>query len=152
MVSDLPLVRGVGTVNLVNNQIDYTVKTSIDKNLATMLGRKDKYVGIPIRVYLKGDLLKPTYTVDWLKTLGRTVEKKKKQELLDSIFGKKKKKPAPAPAPAPQTQPAPAPAPQQTQPEAKPKTMEEIRRERKAREKEEKAKQTEDLLKGIFGR
>ena len=141
--SPLPLVRGEGMIDIVSNRIDYTLKTNIDKTLATQLDLKEEYVGIPLRVNLKGDLLDPSYQIDWQRAIGRLIEKTQKkkleEKLLDSLFGKDKK----ASEPAPSTQPQPAPG---TQP-APAKTPEELRRERKQREKEEK----KELLKGILG-
>lgn len=143
--SQLPLIRGTGMIDIVTNRINYTLKTNIDERLAGQLDLKKEYIGIPLRVNLTGDLLKPSYQIDWQRAIGRIIEKQQKKKLekklLDSLFGKKKKK---ATQPAPSAQPAPAPAPS-TKPTPT-KTPEQIRRERKKREKEEKKKLLKELL------
>jgi len=138
ILSELPRIRGKGAINLNNNTIDYTLKTSLEKSLVELVGIDKNLTGVPLRINIAGNLASPSYSVDWIRMFGRAIEKTQKKKLLDSLFGKKKKKstqPAPA-APAPNTQTAPA----------KPETREE-RKERKKREKKEKIN---NLLKGLF--
>ncbi len=135
--SALPLIRGSGTINLNNNTLDYTLKTSADKELVEVVGMDKKLTGVPLRINLTGNLTSPAYSIDWARIVGRVLEKTQKKKLLDSLFGKKKKKTKqPTTSPAPTTQTAPA----------KPETKEE-RKKRKKREKKEKIK---NLLKGLF--
>ena len=91
MYSDLPLIRGVGTVNLVNNRIDYTVKTSLDKKLVTMIGQNERYVGNPARIFLKGPLNNINYEVDWKKTLFRAAEKNTRKKHSNPFSVKRKR-------------------------------------------------------------
>jgi len=137
ITSALPVVRGKGSINLNNNTLDYTLKTSADKNLVDLVGLDKSLTGVPLRINLNGNLTSPSYRIDWLRIIGRIIEKKQKKKLLDSLFGKKKKKIPPSTTTAPATTQA-APA--------KPETREE-RKKRKKREKKEKIK---NLLKGLF--
>ncbi len=132
--SALPRVKGKGTINLNNNTIDYTLRTSLDKSIVELVGMRKELVGVPLRINLNGNLASPSYNVDWLRTIGRVLEKTQKKKLLDSLFGKKKKKSSTT-----------APATTQTAP-AKTETAAE-RKKRKKREKKEKIK---NLLKGLF--
>jgi len=135
--SALPLVRGKGSINIINNTLDYTVKTSTDKKLVELVGMDKSLVGVPLQININGNLSSPSYKIDWLRAVGRVIEKTQKKKLLDSILGKKKEKttdPGPiAPTNAPKT-------------ETKPETRE----ERKKREKQEKKEKVKNLLKGLF--
>jgi len=135
--SALPLVRGKGTINIVNNTIDYTVKTSTDKNLVELVGMDKSLVGVPLQINVNGNLASPSYNIDWLRAVGRAIEKTQKKKLLDSILGKKKKKKTSPESIAPTTAP-------------KVQTKQETRKERKKREKEEKKEKVKNLLKGLF--
>jgi len=131
--SALPVVKGEGSINLNNDTIDYTLRTSLDAKLVELVGMDKNLIGVPIQINLAGNLASPAYSVDWLRTVGRVIEKTQKKKILDSLFGKKKE---PSTAPAPATQTAPA----------KPET----RDERKKREKEEQKDKVKGLLKGLF--
>ena len=139
----VPLIRGVGSINLNNNTLDYNLKTSANQELISLIGLDKKLVGLPITARFYNDLANPSYSINWGKIIGRALEKsiikKKKDDLLKGLLGKKKKKPATNPTPV-------APAPTTQQAPAKPETREE-RKKRKKREKEEKIK---NLLKGFF--
>jgi len=132
--SALPRVRGKGSINIINNTLDYTLKTSVDKKLADLVGMDETLIGVPIPINFSGNIAKPSYAIDWGKILGRILEKTLKKKALDSLFGKKKKK---------SSKPvAPSAAPTQTKPET--------REERKKREKREKKEKIKNLLKGLF--
>jgi len=133
ITSALPRVRGKGSINLNNNTLDYTLKTSLDENLVNLVGIDKNLTGVPLRINLKGNLSSPAYSVDWLRMIGRALEKTQKKKLLDSLFGKKKKKSSTPPA-TNQTTPAQV----------------ETREERKKRKKREKKEKIENLLKGLF--
>lgn len=135
--SALPLVRGEGSINIINNTINYTVKTSTNKELVELVGMDKSLTGVPLRINVSGNLANPSYNIDWLRTVGRVLEKTQKKKLLDSLLGKKKKKTT-SPVPI-----APTTAPKvQTKPET--------REERKKREKREKKEKVKNLLKGLF--
>ena len=136
ITSALPLVRGKGSINLNNSTLNYTLKTSADAKLIELVGIDKKLTGVPLRINLNGNLASPAYSVDWIRIIGRVLEKTQKKKLLDSLFGKKKKKKTAPAAAAPATQAAPA----------KPETAAE-KKKRKKREKKEKIK---NLLKGLF--
>ncbi len=136
ITSALPLVRGKGSINLNNNTLDYTLKTSADAKLVELVGMDKKLTGVPLRINLNGNLASPAYSVDWVRIVGRVLEKTQKKKLLDSLFGKKKKKKTSPATTSPATQAAPV----------KPETAAE-KKKRKKREKKEKIK---NLLKGLF--
>jgi len=133
ITSALPRVRGKGSININNNTLDYTLKTSLDENLVNLVGIDKNLTGVPLRINLKGNLSSPSYSVDWLRMIGRALEKTQKKRLLDSLFGKKKKSSSTA-------------IPTQKSTPAKPETRE----ERKKRKKKEKKEKIENLLKGLF--
>ena len=137
----LPLIRGVGSINLNNNTLDYTLKTSANKELISLIGMDKKLVGLPIPAKFYNKLSNPSYSINWGKIIGRALEKtiikKKKDDFLNKLLGKEKNK-STSPAPV-----APNTAPKV---ETKPETAAE-RKERKKREKKEKIK---NLLKGLF--
>jgi len=132
--SALPSIKGKGSINIINNTLDYTIRTSINKEIVNLVGMDESLIGVPLRINLNGNLASPSYNIDWLRTIGRVIEKKQKKKLLDSLFGKKKKKSS---NPVESTTP-----PSQTKPET--------REERKKREKKEKKEKIKSLLKGLF--
>jgi len=135
--SALPLIRGKGSINLNNNTLDYVLKTSTNQQIVELVGLDKSLVGVPVRINLRGNLAKPSYSIDWLRIVGRVLEKTQKKKLLDSLFGTKKKSSKPNTPTIDSNTPA-------TQ--KKPETREE-RKKRKKKEKEEKIK---NLLKGLF--
>ena len=135
--SALPLVRGKGSINLINNTLDYTIKTSTNKELVELVGMDKSLIDVPLRINLTGNLANPSYSIDWLRTVGRVLEKTQKKKLLDSILGKKKNKSSNAIPITPTTSP-------------KAQTAPETPEERKKRKKKEKQDKVKNLLKGLF--
>ena len=135
--SALPLVRGKGSINIINNTLNYTIKTSANKELVELVGMDKSLIGVPLRINVNGNLENPSYNIDWLRIVGRVLEKTQKKKLLDSLLGKKKKK-STSPTPV-----APTAAP-------KIETRPETREERKKRKKREKKEKIKNLLKGLF--
>jgi len=132
ITSELPLIRGEGDINLNNDTIDYTLKTSLEKSLVDAVGIDKSLAGLPLRINVAGNLANPSYSVDWLRLIGRALEKSQKEKLLDSLLGRESKKAAPA------SPTAPAP------------TAPETAEERKKRKKQEDKDKVKDLLKGLF--
>lgn len=138
----LPLIRGKGSINLNSNTLEYTFKTTANKELVSLIRQSKSLIGVQIPIDCIGNLAKPSCKVNWDKILSQLLKKEiKKQEkkLLDSILGKKKKK-----QPSTNTAPvAPTTAP-------KVETKPETREERKKRKKREKKEKINNLLKGLF--
>ena len=135
--SALPKIRGKGSINLINNTLDYTIKTSTNKESVELVGMDKSLIGVPLRINLTGNLANPAYSIDWLRIVGRVLEKTQKKKLLDSILGKKKKKSSNAIPITPTTSP-------------KAQTVPETPEERKKRKKKEKQDKVKNLLKGLF--
>ncbi len=86
-----PLLRvgGKGTANLVSEQIDYLVKTTVVGNLSGQGGVALKDLkGVPIPVRIKGSFDKPEYSLD----LAAVLEGKVKQEVKRKVKKKIKEK------------------------------------------------------------
>jgi len=138
--SALPLIRGKGAINLNNNTVDYVLKTSANQQLVELVGLDKSLIGVPVRINVRGNLASPAYSIDWLRIVGRVLEKTQKKKLLDSLLGKKKKKKSSEPN---FIKPGTSPAPPV---QKKPETPE----ERKKRKKKEKKEKIKNLLKGLF--
>jgi len=163
--SIFPVIKGKGNVNLINENIDFQVKTKLTDSLLQEIGfnqmqyngikiEREQIAGTPVRVNIKGNMLSPDVSLDWQKIVGRIAEKavkkaaeKKVKKALEKKLGDKlgdgllnklfggKSKKS---KPAPITAPPPV-----TAPAPAPETS----AQRKAREKKEK----EDKLKKLFG-
>lgn len=85
-------IAGKGTVNLVKESLDYTVKPVI-VGTATGQGGKDleELKGIPIPIHLTGSWLKPDWSIDWKAALTAS-QKAKLEEKKKELKAKAKQK------------------------------------------------------------
>lgn len=102
LVSPLLRVTGSGQVQLPTRQLDYTLKPKLVANLEGQGGNQGlSGIEIPVRVRgawekpsfspdLDGILKDPNKVVDTIKEIGRQFKGKNANEILDSLFGKKK--------------------------------------------------------------
>jgi AsmA protein len=82
-------VQGSGTVNLVNEKTDYTLKTVL-VNTAKGQGGKElaSLEGIPIPVRVSGRYSAPKYSIDWGEVLVDSQKEKLKEKLEKSLMEK----------------------------------------------------------------
>ena len=96
MRSPVLTATGTGTINLVNETIDYLLKPTLVGG--TGIGKLDQLSGKPIPVRITGNLSDPNFSVDVVAGLTDSQNEKlseKKDELanklLEKVFGNKKK-------------------------------------------------------------
>ena len=85
-------VTGAGTVNLVEESLDYRVKTVIVGSMEGQGGKElEELKGVPVPVHITGTFAEPQYSINWAEVLTGT-QKAKLEEKKEEVKQKVQKK------------------------------------------------------------